>query len=69
MSKYWSQEKKLKISKNRKKKLKRFVKGSKQAKSYMSKMRGIRTGKVKERKRTYYNGLYTRKKKKKELIW
>jgi hypothetical protein len=49
-----------------KRKLKRFKKGSKSAKAYMSKMRGIRSGRIHERKETYYDGLYTRHKKKKE---
>ena len=39
-------------------KLKRFVKGSREAKRYMSRLRGIRTGRVRKRKHTYRNGLY-----------
>lgn len=38
--------------------LKRFKKGSKEAKRYMRKMRGIKSGTIKERRRTYYDGLY-----------
>ena len=41
-----------------KRKLKRFVKGSKEAKRYMRQMRQIRKGTLKERRRTYRDGLY-----------
>ena len=50
----------------RKRKLKRFIKGSKEAKRYMARLRGIKSGRVKERKRTYRDGLYTRRGRKKK---
>ena len=52
----------------RKRKLKRFIKGSKEAKRYMARLRGIKSGRIKERKRTYRNGLFSsrgRRRKKK----
>jgi hypothetical protein len=38
-------------------KLKRFIKGSKEAKRYMARIRGVRSGRLRRRKGTYRNGL------------
>ena len=52
----------------RKRKLKRFKKGSKQAKTYMRTLRAVKHKRLHKRKRTYRNGLYTRHKRKKYVF-
>ena len=50
---------------SRKRKLKRFKKGSKEAKRFMAKLRRIRKGTTKRRKRTYRDSLYPRRRRRK----
>ncbi|MBA7674208.1 hypothetical protein ES703_82415 [subsurface metagenome] len=47
-------------------KLKRFKKGSKEAKRFMAKLRRIKKGTTKRRKRTYRNALYPKRRRRRK---